>query len=128
MEKYFVTYNQALLLNELGFDKPCIAFFNGKHHDYKIDDENGSVVAFINTNMDIGKCLNRPLKTQVFEWVREKHRLCGVPQYFTGGFYCYTINDMKDQKESNRLFTEFETIDEAESACIDKLIEIIKTK
>jgi hypothetical protein len=64
----------------------------------------------------------------VLKWFREKYKLLGTPQYFTGGFYCYTINDMKDTEKSNRLFTEFETHEEAELACLNKLIEITKTK
>lgn len=62
----------------------------------------------------------------VLRWFREKYKLSGTPQYFTGGYYCYTINDMKDTKESNRLFTEFETYEEAELECLKKLIEIVK--
>ena len=33
MNKEFVTYEQALILKELGFDEPCIGFFenNGKN-------------------------------------------------------------------------------------------------
>jgi hypothetical protein len=64
--------------------------------------------------------------SMALRWFREKYKLLGTPQYFTGGFYCYTINDMKDTKKSNRLFTEFESFEEAELACISKLIEIVK--
>jgi hypothetical protein len=35
---------------------------------------------------------------------------------------------MKDTKESNRLFTEFENYEEAELACLKKLIELVKKK
>jgi len=62
----------------------------------------------------------------VLRWFREKYNLSGTPQYFTNGFYCYTINDMKDTKKSNRLFTEFETYEEAELECLKKLIENCK--
>lgn len=65
---------------------------------------------------------------EVFEFFRDKYKLSGTPQYFTGGFYCYTINDMKDTTQSNRLFTEFETYKQASDACITKLIEIVKSK
>ena len=122
MKKYFVSYEQSLDLKEIGyvdyswFGSECSLYKpNGKHTFYMngIGDET---------------YISAPLKSQVFDWFREKHKLCGVPQYFTGGFYCYSINDMKDQKESNRLFTEFETYEEAESACIDTIIEIIKNE
>ncbi len=64
----------------------------------------------------------------VLRWFRKKYKLSGTPQYFTGGYYCYTINDMKDTEKSNRLFTEFESYEEAELACLNKLIEIVKNK
>jgi hypothetical protein len=41
MIKEFVTYEQALALKELGFDEPCLAFYNGKFldsTDYNFDD------------------------------------------------------------------------------------------
>ena len=68
-----------------------------------------------------------PTFSQAFRFFREKYNLLGCSQYFTGGYYCYTINDMKDTKESNRLFTEFSSFKEAELACLEKLIEIVKS-
>ena len=122
MEKEFIPYEQALALKELGFDEPCFGKFyfnqleiggNWCNNDFKEDPD-----VFISA----------PLYQQAFRWFREKHKLSGTPQYFTGGYYCHTINDMKDTKESNRLFTEFETYEEAELECLLKLIEIVKKK
>ena len=129
MKKEFVTYELAVKLKSLGFDEPCFGYYytlNGKdwkfaekNEYYRLDDE-----------ISIGGkfSLLAPTFSQAFRWFREKYNLLGAPQYFTGGFYCYTVNDMKDTKESNRLFTEFETFEEAELACLDKLIEIVESK
>jgi hypothetical protein len=123
MEKEFVPYEQSLELKELGFDEPCLGFYN------KEDRPNLGYCTNSfqdDTTLEI-KC-TAPLYQQAFRWFREKYKLSGTPHYFTNGFYCYTINDMKNNKKSNRLFTEFETYEEAELACLRKLIEIIKNE
>ena len=128
MNKEFIPYEQALALKELGFDEPCFRFYSEK---YAIDSKTGGDIKtgeFYLTDRPKTKTMrcSAPLYQQAFRFFREKYKLCGTPQYFTGGFYCYTINNMQDQKESNRLFTEFKTYEEAELACIIKLIEIVK--
>jgi hypothetical protein len=125
MNKEFIKYEQALALKELGFDEPCLAYYNKK--------ELFSFTQICNEPLKghyikMSNRLCAPLYQQCFRWFREKYKLLGTPQYFTGGFYCYTINDMKDTKKSNRLFTEFELYEEAELECLKKLIEIVKNK
>ena len=129
MEKEFVSYNIAVRLKELGFNEPCFGYYyttNGKDWQfaekseyYRLDDE---------INIGYKFSLLVPTYSQAFRWFREKYKLYGTPQYFTGGFYCYTINDMKDTKESNKLFTEFETYEEAELACLKNLIKLVESK
>jgi hypothetical protein len=123
MEKEFVTYEQALALQELGFDELCLSYYLSVFNP-----RIGSYIDFkVTTKIDDSlEAVKAPLKQQVFRWFREEHGLIGTPQYLTEGHYCFTINDMKDTKESNRLFTEYLTYEEAENACIDKLIEIAK--
>jgi len=119
MNKEFIPYEQALVLKELGFDEPCFGWWFADEEMLIIDKSTKS------TSENI---IQAPLYQQAFKFFREKYKLSGTPHYFTGGFYCYTINDMKDTKESNRLFTEFETYKEAELECLKKLIEIVKKK
>jgi hypothetical protein len=115
----FVSYELALRMKQLGFDEPCFAWYVTESYGL----EYGKVI-----KSDLIKDgIVAPTFSQAFRWFREKYKLSGIPQYFTGGFYCYTINDMKDTKESNKLFTEFETYEEAELACLEKLIEIKQT-
>ena len=91
-----------------------------------------------------------PLKQQVFKWFRDKHQFhCKIEfdkfiteddddnelayPYFT---YLYSINELwidgkdffKFQNGWNNITSkrEFLSFEEAESACIDKLIELIK--
>jgi hypothetical protein len=118
MSKDFVPYQEALELKELGFDEPCFGYF-----------DNMIIKGWLfDTSIKTETLLFAPTFSQAFRFFREKYKLSGTPQYFTGGHYCYTINDMKDTKKSNRLFTEFELYEEAELACLNKLIEIVKNK
>ena len=128
MAKEFVTYNQALKLKELGFNKPCLFAFDNCSTPMRCTDLRTSDQKFNGVNYNSSSYTSQPTFSQAFRWFREKHNLSGTSQYFTGGYYCYTINDMKDTKESNRLFTEFETFEEAELACLEKLIEIVETR
>jgi hypothetical protein len=61
MEDQFVTYEQALSLKELGFNEPCVSYFD------KMELTHGQL-------NDIGKkrYLIAPLKSQVFKWLYEK--------------------------------------------------------
>ena len=128
LKNLFVPYTQALELKELGFDEPCITYYYEDTHKIRTG---------LSIHIDNGwtysgtKRLETTLAStfsQAFDFFREKYNLLGCTQYFTGGYYCYTINDMKDTKESNRLFTEFSSFKEAELACLEKLIEIVKNK
>lgn len=133
MNKEFIPYTEALALKELGFDEPCLKVGNPngcimwKWIEVDGDPPTVNINDIIEVSYD-NKWIQIPTFSQAFRWFREKYKLSGTPQYFTGGYYCYTINDMKDTKESNRLFTEFETYEEAELACLRKLIEIVEQK
>lgn len=131
MEKHFVTYNQALALKELEFDEPCLARF------FKVGDEKEIFIYFntpSNENTDV--TVITPLKSQVFEWFRGKHNLYSEIRTFVWdydkkelGFSVRTYLNPIDIETERLIHPEvYETYEEAESACIDKLIEIIKNK
>jgi len=131
LEKEFVPYEPSLALKELGFDEPCFGkYLSSFQSDWKVYElilEMGMNEEFEdNRNVYLleGAC-SAPTFSQAFRWFRDRHQLSGTSQYFKGGYYCYTINDMKDTQESNRLFTEFENYEEAELACLIKLIGIV---
>jgi hypothetical protein len=132
MENELVSYEHAIRLKELGFDEPCFGFYTHKKKNRRYTNFDGDLNDFQtlkNSSITMGDgWYTVPTYQQAFRWFREKYKLIGTPQYFTRGYYCFTINDMKDTKESNRLFTEYPTYEEAESNCIDRLIEIVKQK
>ena len=132
MNKEFVTYNQSLALKELGFDEPCLAKHDLKHILLRVEEcksqENAQELDYILA----------PLYQQAFRWFREKHNLCGEVYTVNMGAIDYTfqIRDLysEDIKHDNfEAYTggyvgTFLTYEESESACLDKLIEILKTK
>ena len=129
MERYFVNYNQALSLKELGFDKPCLAFYwnTGKfytcaEYSHRIESHKQNQLGDYNYDST-----SAPLKSQVFEWFREEHNIKGFVEpveYLDGTpdtYVWFVYNDCHSG-------TDQLTFDEAESACIDKLIEYVKLK
>ena len=103
MNKEFIPYEQALELKELGFDDYNIAW-------YAVVDEKPKMV-FLN----YGSHLCAPLYQQAFRWFREKYDLFISIMHYENG---YSINDLR----------RFNTYEEAELACLKKLIEIVKNK
>jgi hypothetical protein len=117
MDKEFVTYKQALALEDLGFNEKCLAYF-----DYY-----GKIVELCLKDSDWDGCgQDAPLKQQVLRWFRQKHNLIGLIE---GGYDSYkNVYSYVIWKGSNDdwLYYYWDSYEEAENACIDKLIEILK--
>ena len=136
MEKHFCNYNQALALKELGFDMTCLASWNFYTNEFNY---NSYPSTFSSDDV-----IQLPLKSQVFEWFRGKHNLRHNVMDFiddiTGIEWDYEIatigTDLDERGNYIPLVDysiddetrKFKTYEEAESACIDKLIEIVKNK
>ena len=133
MNKEFCTYNQALALKELGFDEPCIGWYNPQVNYKEVTTD--KYWAFYLT----GEWENfkpAPLKQQAFRWFREKHNLRGFigfrPNTKQFDYHIYDMSLSGKEYVKQRTMEEFNkdpkvgTYEEAEQACLDKLIEIIK--
>lgn len=98
MKKEFLPYERAVKLRELGFDEPCLSYWEDK----------------------------------AFRWFREKHQLDTSINNTVYSKY----NDTLSKKYSGviddkSVFTHigfYDTYEEAELACLDKLIEIVEIK
>jgi hypothetical protein len=115
MNKEFIPYEQALELKELRFDEP--------NYFLKWYDSKGE----IREGLGLGE-VKAPLYQQAFRWFREKYNIDGFvriePLNEKYGFVIY--NREKDNfKEFSADYTKTE---EAELACLKKLIEIVKNK
>ena len=137
MKNHFANYNQSLALKELGFDEPCFAGYrdsawigtDGPNSRYF----HAQLFSNHQFDNDQKEYCSAPLKSQVFEWFREKHKIeATVACYYNNKldisyeereYHCYIVRDGITTKGPK-----FKTYEEAESACIDKLIEIVKNK
>lgn len=116
MEKEFIPYEQALALKELGFDEPCLGYWSdwGTQEPFLLTCELGTEKESCSIRRKNLLC-SAPTFSQAFRWFREKHDLfIAIVHYING----YSINDLR----------RFETFEEAELACLTKLIEIVKNK
>ncbi len=117
MEKEFVTYKQSLVLKELVFDEPCFGYYNGQN----LQLNSGLLLNELDLNADN---INAPTYSQAFRFFREKYGLCNFIN-FSGDGFCSGWEDLGNNEHG---FENFKTYEEAESACLDKLIEIVKNK
>ena len=129
MEKEFVTYEQALALKELGFNSPypigghqgesVFYFENGKlYYDFR---------PMYSSSYHEGQIM-APLKQQVFRWFREKYEWYAnlsswIHEEELGIYHEFEIFKVKQYSHGS---IRFKTYEEAENACIDKLLEIVK--
>ena len=124
MNKEFVTYDIALSMKELGFDEPCMAWYN----------YNGEVLfKFKKPHTDDINLTNAPLYQQAFRWFKKKYGLCSwIERMYTADsicYYRYTCEYKKDPSSKTHevivSIKEYNTYEEAELACLKKLIEIL---
>ncbi len=109
MEQEFVSYEVAVALKELGFDEEVLEYYYTDTREL----------------CDIMKEIKAPLKQQVLRWFREKYGLYATIIFRTS---------MEDNNEywdwlikgEEVVYRHFKTYEEAENACIDKLIELAK--
>jgi len=134
MKEHFVNYNQALALKELGFDEPCWCYFVNDVFFDSMFPKDYDYFEQMNKKMEYTLA---PLKSQVFKWFRNDHKLesniifheC---YYEHGDKNVYEVNIESSVDYTFNLHITpiegFKTYEEAESACIDKLISVIKEK
>ena len=143
MKQEFLPYELAVKLKELGFDEPCLAYYQksaviGDATILPIQIRNKA--SNFNDNeyskMGVPFC-SAPLYQQAFRWFREKHNLMFQIFYLRNGNYAVLIHrttpeymDLIDQVNPSSGCVD-EVVDcysyeEAELACLEKLIEITK--
>jgi len=130
-QKEFIPYEQALELKELGFEEISLDAY------YKTTDGGVSLVRFPDEERQINYPFERipaPLYQQAFRWFREKHYLFSVidVDQTMEPLFCYSLSKYKGDFQWNNILPTYSelyyTYEEAELACLKKLIEIVKNK
>lgn len=131
MDKEFVPYELALKLKELGFDEPCMAFYEEKHLKNFVNpflktqilnsDLKGRVEGF-----RVNSCV-APLWQQAFDWFREKHsiqyRIVSKRNFGRLTFYMTFFN--QDEIPSMLYNPTYTNYEEARLACLQKMIKTL---
>lgn len=137
MEKEFVPYDIALVLKELGFDEPYLAFYRKSTSNLFITE------GFSFNTLEDTHFVKAPLYQQAFRWFREKYNLVIEPcvpfqrlystedDHFEILEFGYRIYSFDQYRGGLRDKIEWDGYDnsneeEAELECLKKLIEIIK--
>lgn len=120
-EEEFTTRQQALAIKELGFNEPCIAWSTLEYENVMLGNKFKIWEGWELPTKPFGV----PLRQQVFKWFREKHGLFCQPNRTVdpnGTWYYFSIATKRHDVVEGSF-----SYEDAESACIDKLIELVKT-
>jgi hypothetical protein len=134
MNKEFIPYEQALELKDLGFNEKCLTSYNPKKELVGVFD-----TALQNDDVKVEDCfvfnskihttfVAAPLYQQAFRWFREKYELVSWVSLGSQNSREYIFGILTDSTFIGSYNTNFSTYEEAELACLKKLIEIVKNK
>ena len=131
MVKEFVTYEQALELSNCGFNDSCFGWRSrytssvGEHEtlEYNHNFTTHESLELFNSRKGDLPC---PTYSQAFRWLREKHGLEHQITYagVKGRYNAFTDDWFYDSKGELKEFS----YEEAESACLDRLLKIVEQK
>ena len=125
MKNEFVPYDVALAMKELEFDEPCVAVYYGDYDER--DFENGIALEYRESQYYAqkgwSKGLLAPLYQQAFRWFREEYDMAHEITYAgaKGRYNAFTDDWVYDSNGELKKFS----YEEAELACLRKLIEIV---
>ena len=141
MNKEFIPYEQALDMKSIGFDEPCLAGYTVIPEDgidwFTIPEQGitnktsfGSSKNYNSKYFEKEGTISAPTFSQAFKFFREKYDLyhsIGLDNSLEDDVNCdYQI--INHSQSISEFETDFKTYEEAELACLIKLIEIVKTK
>jgi len=132
MSEEFIPFDLTLTLKELGFCEPCFATYyvgdknlipyRGYPNKGDEDTEFSTIV-----NMDYSeKWVTAPLYQQAFRWFREKYNIDSFVKHLYKDTLKVGYYFGVDKYKGVDFYSEgYETYEEAELACLRKLIELI---
>jgi hypothetical protein len=131
IENEFAPYDLALAMKELGFDESTLFTYYRK----KIGYIKNSIKGGTPPNLPFPQYVPAPTYSQAFRWFREEHGLVKQDYLFFKKNVRNAFNISKDDGENlydscynsndEEVGDGFSTYEEAEFACLNKLIEIV---
>jgi hypothetical protein len=123
MTKEFAPYELAVKLKALDFNEPCFGYYleDGTWVPASYSEEGTAYPS--NTDL-LPEWSAAPTFSQIFRWFREKNGLVGIVKFGTNDFTCniYNVDGIGLLTKESLNFNG--TYEEAELACLIKLIEI----
>jgi hypothetical protein len=129
LQKEFVPYEVTLKMKELGFDEPCFGWYENNELVTLLDCTHPEDrIEFIKVE-EISKRISAPTLSQSFKFFREKYKLSVLIHDclddYIGEIVEWTLTEDKIIHEvPNRI----KTYEEAELACLEKLMQIVEHK
>jgi hypothetical protein len=131
MEKEFIPYKESLELRDLRFDEPCFGaygawgFMSSNDVNSLSDEVTQEDLNNESYTEEDGVCL-APTYSQAFRFFRKKYGLNGISpsRIYKTDFYQSRIIDWNTWNEIDVI--QCSSYEEAELACLKKLIEIVK--
>ncbi len=133
LEKEFVTYELALRMKALGFDEPCFNLYHLNRRELMYVCPNiGEVATYKYDNHNKTNHISAPTWQSAFRWFKKEYKIhvsYGTTSDYHEERNGFVISNYIDGSRNN-LFTDWEvgTYEEAELACLTKLIEIVESK
>lgn len=135
----FIPHQEAIQLKELGFDEPCWAWWHIEDCDTRFcySEQRSPIINSRETEI-----IGLPTYSQAFKWFKDKHGLYYhiLPEFYVDGinfnwqilWYLpkkdwtdYVISDGTGLCGDNG---EYPSQEDAELACLNKLIQLVKNK
>ena len=134
IEKELIPYKEAFALKELGFDEPCFEMSEHKKLCNEQSKPEGCQLhnlrcAYPNCTID-KSIIPIPLPTfsQAFRFFRENYGLHSNVKCINTTYNNHFRFEIESNSETLYCRNLFDTHEEAELACLEKLIEIVETK
>ena len=124
MKREFLTYEQSIDMRAIGFNEPCLAYYD-KDGDFLGDISVNEDTDNLYTNADFVMYqdfkvadVSAPTFSQAFRWFREKYNVHSSPRKYDETMWWVEWGTWTSPV--------FETYEEAEFSWLEKLIEIVK--
>ena len=133
MNKEFVLYEIALELRQIGFDKPCLGIYYNAEDGVRYTEPtwkfligNSIFPNMVYQGLNNESEINVPLYQQAFRWFRKEHGMAHSIIVGTNPKTNIAYANNTPVVIGDKTDSVFSTYEEAELACLKKLIEILK--